>query len=64
MKFTTEIVTGDCPECQEKTILVNIYKNYFRCVNCGEDTEQKINGVIKYLPVGQQELKEALKDHG
>ena len=51
MKFTTEIVTGDCPGCQEKTILVNIYKNYFRCVNCGEDTEQKINGVIKYMKV-------------
>jgi hypothetical protein len=51
MKFETTIVTGDCPECQEKTILVNIYKNYFRCVNCGEDTEQKINGVIKYMKV-------------
>ena len=26
MKFETTIVTGDCPECQEKVILVNIYK--------------------------------------
>ena len=51
MKFTTEIVTGECPECEEKTMLVNIYKNYFRCINCGEDTEQKINGVIKYMKV-------------
>ena len=32
-------------------MLVNIYKNYFRCINCGEDTEQKINGVIKYMKV-------------
>ena len=31
MKFETTIVTGDCPGCEEKTILVNIYKNYFRC---------------------------------
>ena len=51
MKFTTEIVTGECPECSEQTMLVNIYKNYFRCINCGEDTEQKINGVIKYMKV-------------
>ena len=54
MKFETTIVTGDCPCCEEKTILVNIYKNYFRCINCGEDTEQKINGVIKYLKVNKK----------
>ncbi len=51
MKFTTEIVTGECPECSEQTMLVNIYKNYFRCVMCGEDVEQKVNGVIKYMKV-------------
>ena len=51
MKFTTEIVTGECPECSEQTMLVNIHKHYFRCINCGEDTEQKINGVIKYMKV-------------
>ena len=54
MKFETTVVTGDCPGCEEKTILVNIYKNYFRCINCGEDTEQKINGVIKYLKVNKK----------
>ena len=25
MKFTTEIVTGECPECSEQTMLVNIH---------------------------------------
>ena len=49
MKFVTEIVTGDCPECDVKTMLVNIDKNIYRCVNCGEDVEQKVNGVIKYM---------------
>ena len=49
MKFVTEIVTGDCPECEIKTMLVNIDKNVYRCVNCGEDVEQKVNGVIKYM---------------
>ena len=49
MKFVTEIVTGDCPECEIKTMLVNIDKNIYRCVNCGEDVEQKVNGVIKYM---------------
>ena len=49
MKFVTEIVTGDCPECDVRTMLVNIDKNIYRCVNCGEDVEQKVNGVIKYM---------------
>ena len=51
MKFTTEIVTGKCPECSEQTMLVNIHKHYYRCVMCGEDVEQKVNGVIKYMKV-------------
>ena len=51
IQFTTEIVTGNCPECTEKTMLVNIYDNIYRCINCGEDVEQKVNGVIKYMKV-------------
>ena len=53
VKFVTEIVTGDCPECNIKTMLVNIYTNIYRCVNCGEDVEQKVNGVIKYMKVNK-----------
>ena len=47
--FTTELVSGDCPHCHIKVMLVKIYDNLYRCVNCGEDTEQKVNGVIKYI---------------
>ena len=54
VKFVTEIVTGDCPECDCKTMLVNIYTNIYRCVSCGEDVEQKINGVIKYMKVDKE----------
>ena len=61
VKFVTEIVTGNCPECEIKTMLVNIDKNIYRCVNCGEDVEQKVNGVIKYMkmtdPKERMELK-------
>ena len=55
MKFTTEIVTGDCPECTTKTILININNNVFRCVSCGFDVEQKVNGVIKYMKVDKED---------
>ena len=51
IQFTTEIVTGDCPEKKKKTMLVNIDNNIYRCINCGEDVVQKVNGVIKYMKV-------------
>jgi transposase-like protein len=49
----TELVTGHCPECELDTILVGIQHSYYRCTNCGEDIEQKVNGVIKYMKVNK-----------
>ena len=57
-----KIVTGKCPDCRELTILVFLADDFYRCVNCGADLEQKINGVIKYLPIGKDELIE--KENG
>jgi len=31
-------------------------------MSCGEDVEQKINGVIKYLPIGSDKIIE--EEHG
>ena len=45
----TQIVTGNCPECRTDTLLVSFETGIYRCVNCGYDLEQKINGVIKYV---------------
>ena len=49
--FQTEIVTGTCDACKLHTLLVGIDGTFFRCISCGEDLEQKVNGVIKYLKV-------------
>ena len=49
MKLETQIVTGECPECNTLTMLVSFDTNLYRCVNCGHDLEQKVNGVIKYM---------------
>ena len=51
MSFKTEITNGDCPLCNEKTVYVSLYSNIYRCITCGGETEQKINGVIKYIPI-------------
>ena len=49
-KITAEIVNGICPTCEEYTPLVGITKQFFRCLTCGSYLEQKVNGVISYIP--------------
>ena len=53
-KLTSQIVTGQCPECRSETLLVSFEPYLYRCVNCGYDLEQKVNGVIKYVVANQQ----------
>ena len=48
--LTSQIVSGNCPECKTDTLLVSFEPHLYRCVNCGFDLEQKVNGVIKYIP--------------
>ena len=51
MKVTAEIVNGKCPTCDEYTMLVGLTKEIYRCMNCGSDLQQHINGKITYLPI-------------
>ena len=48
--FSPEVTHGICPTCDEPTMLVSVTKDFYRCVTCGTDLEQKVNGVIKYIP--------------
>ena len=45
-----QVVNGTCPQCTEESVFVSIYKTIYRCVTCGTDLEQKINGKISYMP--------------
>ncbi len=49
-KFKAEVVTGKCPTCEELTMLVGMSKEFYRCMSCGTDLEQHVNGVISYIP--------------
>ena len=53
-KLTSQIVTGNCPECRSETLLVSFEPYLYRCVNCGYDLEQKVNGVIKYVVANEE----------
>ena len=50
VRFQTEVVNGVCPTCNEHTILVGITREFYRCINCGAEMEQHINGAINYIP--------------
>ena len=49
-RIYAEIVNGKCPTCTEYTMLVGVTSDYYRCMNCGADLQQHINGKISYLP--------------
>jgi len=57
MIFRTEVVNGVCPTCQADVIFVSITEALYRCTNCGTDLEQKVNGVIQYIPAPSLESK-------
>ena len=52
------IVHGICPHCKETTALVSIEENIYKCVSCGDEVEQYVNGVIKYLPITKKGRKQ------
>ena len=62
----TEVVNGTCPTCTSSTIFVSICPQLYRCTNCGSDLEQKVNGVIQYIPAaspgGKIPVLEVIKD--
>ena len=51
VKISAEIVNGRCPTCEQLTMLVGLTPEMFRCMNCGSDLRQHINGKISYLHV-------------
>ena len=51
MRVQAEIVNGKCPTCDELTMLVGLTPELFRCMNCGADLQQHVNGKITYLPI-------------
>ena len=63
-RFTPEVVNGKCPTCEEDTMLVSITREFYRCITCGTDLQQRINGKISYLPsvLETNRIKEMFKD--
>ena len=62
IKLSQEITPGIFPYCDLTTSFISIVYDRYKCMHCGEEVEQKVNGVIKYLPIGKEILVE--KDNG
>ena len=53
INLQAQVVNGECPTCTEITVLVGLTHDFYRCMNCGADLEQHVNGKISYLPIMQ-----------
>ena len=62
LEINAQVVNGKCPFCNIDGVFVSIHKTIFRCITCGSDIEQKINGKIRYMPVGGKIVMTAPKD--
>ena len=50
LNIKAELVNGTCPTCDTQTILISLTPELFRCITCGTDLRQHINGKISYIP--------------
>jgi len=51
MELKTEVTNCTCPLCHTDTVFVSLHSHIYRCMSCGVDTEQKVNGVISFMPL-------------
>ena len=50
LNLAAQVTSGVCPTCDHETMFVSLNPELYRCMNCGSDCKQYINGSIKYLP--------------
>ena len=62
LEINAQVVNGKCPFCNMDGVFVSIHKAIFRCITCGSDVEQKINGKISYMTLGGKIVMTAPKD--
>ena len=64
LQVNAEIVNGTCPHCTQESVFICLWSNaIYRCMTCGHDVEQKVNGKISYIPhvVDKNKFKYGIK---
>ena len=50
IRVNAEVVSGVCPTCEMPTMLISLTSDHYRCITCGSDLRQHVNGKISYIP--------------
>jgi|TARA_R100001163_G_C4938466_1_gene111365 uncharacterized protein (DUF983 family) len=50
LEMSAQVTSGVCPTCTAESMFVSLSPDIFRCVTCGADCKQHINGKISYMP--------------
>ena len=69
LEVRSEVTNGTCPICEETTVFVSIFSAIYRCISCGADTRQEINGLIRFMPIatsgmGKKPVMEMMEENG
>jgi len=62
LNMSAHVTNGVCPTCSEDSMFVSLTPEIFRCVTCGADYRQRINGKISYLPIASSNRKDVIVD--
>jgi len=62
LEMAAHVTSGVCPTCTEPTMFVSLGSEIFRCVTCGSDYRQLINGKISYLPIASSNRTDVIVD--
>ena len=49
--LAAQVSNGICTVCHHESMFVSLSRETYRCVTCGSDLHQHVNGKISYLPI-------------
>ena len=54
LEIAANVSNGVCDVCHHESMFVSLTPEIYRCVTCGADCHQHINGKINYLPISNR----------
>ena len=62
LELSAKVANGVCTVCHHESMFVSLTPEIYRCVTCGADCHQHINGIISYLPITTSTRKDITVD--
>ena len=57
LDVAAHVTNGVCNVCHYESMFISLSPEIYRCVTCGSDCHQHINGKINYLPITSKPLE-------